>query len=934
MNRKVGTPVALWLSVAVTLLTTTELSVFAQAPNAPDTPEPGSVDAIARATTESRFASPWVAYVPESASVPSPTDHFGRIMGAPSELAPSGEIYAYLRVLAAASPRVAVFPIGESWEGREILLVAIGDEDGIARLDELKAHTAALADPRRTTPEQAEALIASGARPFYYFNAALHADESGSPEAMVEMAYRLAVSEEPFARRIRENVMVLINPVSNPDGRDKMVDWFYRHLRGKTVFDELPRISPPYWGRYVFVDANRDAHQLSQPETQAVARMFFEYHPQVIHDLHESIPLLLSWNGTGPYNPRLDPIAFAEFLEMSFHEVTTLTALGMPGVWTWDFGEGFGHHYLDSIAMNHNSLGRGYETFGSGTAETVRHTLDPDSTTQQWYRPSPPPASFEWSARDNLNYTQTAALAILDWSARHPDRLLRNFYRKGWNSWQRGVSSAPYAIVIPQYQRAGQGVAEMVALLRRQGIEVHHTPAPIVGGRELGVPGAYVVRLDQPYRDYALDLLQPQEFPEETERPPYDDVSWALPVHYGLDVFAIDDATLGEVSLELLAEDPRTEGAVEGDGPWFLLSDSGKESLLEARYRIAGFRVDVAQASFGSGQTRATRSHGAEVRYPAGSWLLPPQPGLADALRPIADELGLYFVSAARPPDVPRHELDPPRLGVWVPWADTDSIGWVRYTLDQRGIPYEYLRDEDIRDAAAGALRDRVDAILYGHVDLDLQAQIHGLAKSTGPLAFTATTQHPSHGVPAASEDITGGIGFAGLANLQRFVENGGLLVALGRGTRLALEGGLIRSVRLDHDGAHTPGAELRARFVRPEHPLSYGYGAETSFFRGLFESWDEPRRWLRMAYCTGCLDGPADPRFVVARWGGASPEKELVVSGGVRNGDALLGRPAILSVPVGDGHIVAVNFNPLHRDLNRSDHRVVWNALLNWNDL
>ncbi|HUP23503.1 MAG TPA: M14 family zinc carboxypeptidase, partial [Thermoanaerobaculia bacterium] len=206
MKPRVGTLLALWLSVP---LLTTELSALAQHPNAPDTPEPGSMEAIARATSEPRFASPWVAYVPESASVPSPTDHFGRLMGAPSELASSGEIYAYLRKLDAASPRVAVFPIGESWEGREILLVAVADEDGIARLDELKAHTGALADPRRTTPEQAEVLIASGARPFYYFNAALHADESGSPEAMVEMAYRLAVSEQPWARRIRENVVVL-----------------------------------------------------------------------------------------------------------------------------------------------------------------------------------------------------------------------------------------------------------------------------------------------------------------------------------------------------------------------------------------------------------------------------------------------------------------------------------------------------------------------------------------------------------------------------------------------------------------------------------------------------------------------------------------------------------------------------------------------------
>ena len=128
------------------------------------------------------------------------------------------------------------------------------------------------------------------------------------------------------------------------------------------------------------MDINRDAHQLAFEATRAVHRMFFDYHPQVVHDLHEAIPLLQTWNGTGPYNPNLDPIVLSEFLEMSLHEVTTLTALGMPGVWTWDFGEGFGHHYLDSIAMNHNAIGRGYETFGNATAETVDRDVGEDAT--------------------------------------------------------------------------------------------------------------------------------------------------------------------------------------------------------------------------------------------------------------------------------------------------------------------------------------------------------------------------------------------------------------------------------------------------------------------------------------------------------------------------------------------------------------------------
>ena len=258
------------------------VSVWAQAL---DTAEPGSIEAIAQETSDPRFLSSWVASVPESADAPSPTDFLGHIAGAADELPNSSTIYAYLRELAQASERVNVEIIGQTEEGREILLVAIADEAGIRALSDLKAATARFADPRVTTPAQFEEMLPQ-ARPFYYFNGAIHADESGAPDMLMELAYRLAVSEDPMIRRIREQLVVFINPVANPDGRDKMSDWFYRFHRGKTDFDALARQSPPYWGKYVFVDANRDAHQLDFATTQAVAKMFFDYHPTVIHDLH------------------------------------------------------------------------------------------------------------------------------------------------------------------------------------------------------------------------------------------------------------------------------------------------------------------------------------------------------------------------------------------------------------------------------------------------------------------------------------------------------------------------------------------------------------------------------------------------------------------------------------------------------------------------
>jgi hypothetical protein len=359
--------------------------------------------------------------------------------------------------------------------------------------------------------------------------------------------------------------------------------------------------------------------------------------------------------------------------------------------------------------------------------------------------------------------------------------------------------------------------------------------------------------------------------------------------------------------------------------------------LLEARYRLARFRLTIAERPFSV--------NGAD--YPAGSWILSPQTGLAAAVRDTAAQLGLDFESAAAVPDVASHAAPAPRLGLWVPWADTDTIGWARYALDQRHIPYIYVRDEDIR---AGRLHDKYDVLLYGHVDLELAEQIQGIPRVWGPMPFRKTKATPSFGTPAASDDITGGIGWNGLAELQQFVGSGGLLITLGNASMLPLEAGMVRGVRRESGGVprstqgggaaaaaasqasvtRTPGTHLRVTFARPEHPIAYGYGARTWVFRQNFALYSIPHRWLRMAYCTSCLDGPPDPGGVVLEWGDREGAP-FVVSGQAWGEENLRGRPAILDLRSGAGHVVAFNFNPLHRDLNRGDQRLLWNAIINW---
>jgi len=918
---------------------------------APDVPEPGSVEAIAEATTDPKFLNPWVSYVPESSNVPSPSDFLGHIAGAPGELSRTTDVYGYFRALAAASPRVTVETIGKTEEGRDIILAAIADDEAIRNLPSYREATTRLADPRTCDESCMESTLKT-ARPIYYLNGGLHSTETGSPEMLMELAYRLAVSEQPLIRSIRERVIVIINPVSEPDGRDRAVDWYYRYLKGKTDYDNLPETSPPFWGRYVFHDNNRDSHQRALALTRAVHDTFFRWHPQVVHDLHESIPFLLVWTGTGPYNVNMDPILVGEWHQMAFNEVRTLSSLGMPGAWTWGFGEGWGHMFLDSVAVNHNAIGRGYETFGIGTADTMDVRLDLNYekyadipvTRRTWYRPWPPQRNFSWSLRNNTNYMQTGVLSILHYTSLNGEDLLRDFWRKGKRAIELGTSTPPYAFAIPEDQSDRGRLATMVNLVRDHGIEVSRADEAFEAGDRMLPAGTLLVRMDQPYRGFALDLLAPQQYPaDEALYQPYDDVSWALPIHFGVDTIPVDDPGIRDLAITPVAEAIAYPGRVTGDGPVYLLRDTGQEALHAARHRLAKYDIDVAERAFEQG----------DREYPAGSWVLRGGWGLRDALDRVAAELGLDFESAPQAPDVPMHAIDLPRLAVLNTWNDTESAGWVRMLFDQSKIRYELINDDDIKQ---GRLNRRFDVILYPNTSNSLKSAIQGIDPKHGPMPYTKTREFPSHGTPDSSPDITGGLTFKGFANLQQFVERGGVLVTLGGATDIAVEGGLARGVRaVPTNDLHTPGVEIRARFPRPDHPIAYGYPEVTSVFRQdltLHQTREADLGWVVLQWGTEPRsfhdessddDGPWGVGEEIERTAAkdeseatseSADELPLVVSGGMTGEDELEGYPAILDVPLGRGRIVAFGFDPIHRTLARSDFRLVWNTLLNWNDL
>src|SRR5690242_14874285 len=240
-------------------------------------------------TTEAEFLSPLVDYLPASRTVPTPMATLGDIAGAPTKLPYSTEVYAYMRSLEKASPRVKVFSIGKTEEGREMIAVAVASEALIARLDQNRAQLAKLADPRTINFDDAQAdQISSTAAPIYYITGTIHSTESGAPTALMELAYRLAVDESPYIRNIRDHEITLITPIVEVDGRDRMVDLFKWHMAhpGETYPSLI------YWGHYVAHDNNRDAMGLSLKLSQNVLKTYVDQKALILHDLHESEPYL------------------------------------------------------------------------------------------------------------------------------------------------------------------------------------------------------------------------------------------------------------------------------------------------------------------------------------------------------------------------------------------------------------------------------------------------------------------------------------------------------------------------------------------------------------------------------------------------------------------------------------------------------------------
>jgi len=928
-------------------------------------------------TTEKYFLTELVDHLPASDKVPSPDKVLGYAIGTPNKLTYTKDMYRYYRELEKSTPRVRVFTANErSEEGREQLLVVVSDEANIAKLDRYKEITARLADPRKTNDTEAQQLIGEG-KAIYWASGSIHSPEQGSPEMLMELAYRLAVEDTPFIDAIRKNVIVMITPTLEVDGRDRSVD-VYNYRKAN------PNKQPPpllYWGKYVAHDNNRDGLGMALALSRNQMKTFLEYHPVVLHDLHESVPFLYTSTGTGPYNAWLDPLVIDEWHVLAYHEIEEMTKRGVPGVWTHGFYDGWAPNYMFYVANGHNSIGRFYETFGGQGADTSVRNVGPQSQ-RDWFRPNPPLPWVKWSIRNNINMQQSAILFAMNYVANQKDRFLNNFYIKSKRSVGKAANEGPYAWVVPGDTTRPVEAADMINLLRLMGVEVQSSTKEFSFKNEKFPAGSYIVRMDQPYSRMA-DMLFDTQYYNVNDPRPYDDTGWTLGALRNVKTVRVTDKSVLEVPMVLLTSDARVKGRVTGSASTagFIINHNADNTLATLRYKLADLKINAAEDSFKVG----------DQQFNAGSFIIKSE-GNASDLRAKLDaavtELGLTAVAVDKLPEVKTHEITAARIAIVHTWTNTQNEGWYRIEFDRLKIPYSYISVHVLRDNPN--LRDKYDVIVFPPVGGSAQSIVNGTPKRGDPVPWKQTELTPNLGFsPDQTDDMRGGIELRGVLNLQRFIEDGGLFITIAGISQIPIDYGITTGVSIqDARQLNARGSVFSATFADKKSPIAYGYGdslpvyfsqaplfnvsalpggfgggggggggaglppgqrpsgrgsmTDPDIVQSMPQAGQRPQQQTRPGeegipeelrqFAAALIPPPNMRPRIVLRFNAS--EKDLLISGMLAGGSELAGKPAVVDVPVGKGHVVMFANNPMWRHQTQGSFFLLFNAAMNYNNL
>ena len=820
--------------------------------------------------------------LPCAAAIPSPEAHFGHQMGADRKLVEWESVVGYFQRLGRASNQVLVQELGKSTEGRPFILVTVASAETIGELDQHQSVQAQLADPRRTPPEQAEALIGEG-KTVVLITCSIHSTEVASTHTAIEFVYKLLTEDTPRHRAILRDTILLLIPSLNPDGIDKVAAWYKKFLG--TRYEGAPMAE--LYHKYAGHDNNRDWYMFTQAETRLTVEYVHNvWRPQIVYDVHQmggrgARMFVPPW--MDPIDPNIDPLIVQQVNNLGTAIAVDLTSAGKKGVVVNGIYDYFtpARHYQSY----HGGLRILSETASARYASPIKVPFASLEVQGRGYNAKSPSWNFvepwpggEWTLRDIVDYQLVTFESCLYNAALHHQDLLRNFYRIGQRALERDT---PFAFVIPREQHDRSAADRLLRTLSFGMVEIERAEEDFSAAGRRFSQDDFVIRMLQPYAAFAKTLMESQQYPDLREHPggpprkPYDVTAHSLPLLLGVDVAEVEEPF--DAELVPLAKVETEPGHVE-DADLLALSPAAGDSwkavnrLLEAAAPVYRDRD-------------------------AGTFYIPRE-GPAEALLPqLARELGLDFTAADTSVDEHRR-LQTPRVGLYRGHVPIMDEGWTRWVLEQYEFPYQHLTNERIQQ---GELNDEFDVIIL---------------PDTRPSTLHAGfIQGALYGGAEAPPDYTGGIEDTGAAALRRFARDGGTILALNKASVYAIErlDAGTRNVLsgLGDQQFYAPGSLLNVS-VDTSHPLCFGMRPQEAVW---FESGP--------AFEIGNRGNGESPRAVLTY-----PRRNLLASGWLLGEKHLSNRAAVLDVTIGRGHLVLMGIRPQYRAQSNATFKMLFNGL------
>jgi hypothetical protein len=822
-------------------------------------------------------------------------------MGADRELADWPSLQRYFETIAAASDRVELVDAGPTTEGRRMIAAIVSSPDNIKRLEEIRANSLRLADPR-TLDDAAANAIAERQPAIVAIGMSIHATEIAATQTAPELLHTLAASTDQEITRSLDNVVLILFPSLNPDGHVITVDW-YRKWKGS----EFEGAAMPWlYHKYVGHDINRDAFMMNMAENRTISDFFYRrWHPQVFLTMHQMGPRGARYFVPPNFDPidrNYDPLIWRTAGLLGHAMALALEEDGRSGVLQSALYDYYWPGYEDSAPLGHNTVSLLTEAASVRIASPITVAADqltggrgfPDHQPSTTF-PNPWPGGA-WTLRNIVDYNLSAARGLLGASARYRGEIVRNFYRMGKKQIELGSKGGPFAFIIPPDQFDPHAARELEQLLLEGAVEIRRTLEPFRVADTVYPQGADIVLMAQPFRAYAKTLLEVQQYPIRRLAPgaapdrPYDVAGWTLPLQMNVRVDRIDQ----------YFEPPPTTRLDRVTIP---------AAQVWGEPRRAAFYVIDGRGNAGSIAINRLLKTGARVAllpgpmalqgytYPAGSILVIEAKDVRNTVEAIARDLGLRATAATGRAPTNARSIGRARVGLYKPWVESIDEGWTRWLLEQYEFEFENIADADIRQ---GGLRQRFDAIVLP--DLGAERILTGHVAGTMPAPYV------------------GGLGTNGAEMLRQFVDAGGTLITLDSSSELAvtLLGAPLRDVTrgLSANEFFCPGSIVRIEL--DDDPLTYGMPRETAGFCSFNSAYEVAAR----SATPGA--GPVTTARIIGRYA----KSNVLMSGWLEGEKAIAGKGAMMEVRSGQGRAVLFAFRPQHRGQAHATFRLFFNAI------